>query len=53
MFWLKACPRCHGDLIDGQDMYGSYIDCLQCGGYLTTAEEVAMKNPKPLAESND
>jgi len=31
---FKACPRCHGDLIDGRDQYGSYLSCIQCGRYM-------------------
>jgi hypothetical protein len=32
MVWLKACPRCHtGDLNLVSDMYGNYLQCLQCG----------------------
>ena len=32
MIKLKSCPKCgHGDLLLGQDVYGWYMDCLQCG----------------------
>ena len=31
MVYLKACPRCKGDLHISQDMYGKYCECLQCG----------------------
>ena len=31
MFWIKLCPRCHGDLFDDCDQYGSFITCIQCG----------------------
>jgi len=44
MFWLKSCPKCDtGDLYDSQDQYGRYIACLQCGHYLTEAEEVVLR----------
>lgn len=43
MLWLKGCPRCNGDLCEEKDMYGPYIDCLQCGHYLSEAEEVALR----------
>jgi hypothetical protein len=44
MLWLKCCPRCNsGDLYESRDMYGSYVACLQCGYYLTEAEEVALR----------
>jgi DNA-directed RNA polymerase subunit M/transcription elongation factor TFIIS len=31
MLQLKACPRCAGDMHTSQDLYGNYIECLQCG----------------------
>ncbi len=39
MFWLKACPRCRGDLFRQVDLYGLYIACLQCGYVLRPEEE--------------
>ncbi len=33
MFMLKGCPRCHGDLCQGRDIYGEFVVCLQCGYY--------------------
>lgn len=30
-FWLKACPRCEGDLQLKHDIGGAYIECVQCG----------------------
>jgi hypothetical protein len=39
MFWLKACPRCHGDLHDVQEVGDHYVSCLQCGRILTTEQE--------------
>jgi len=30
--WMKACPRCKtGDLHLRADVYGKYIECVQCG----------------------
>ncbi len=26
-----ACPKCEGDLQVKRDIYGMYINCLQCG----------------------
>jgi hypothetical protein len=44
MFWLKCCPKCNkGDLFEGKDLYGRYVSCLQCGYYLTEAEEVVLR----------
>ena len=31
MFYLKACPKCRGDLVVEQDFYGSFFRCFQCG----------------------
>lgn len=28
--WLKACPRCHGDLYARQEPEGLEVICLQC-----------------------
>ncbi len=47
MFWLKSCPRCHGDLYDNSDIYGNYIDCIQCGHYLTAEEEAKVRLDSP------
>ena len=31
MVYLRACPKCHGDLYDAKDIHGSFLSCLQCG----------------------
>ena len=31
MVYLKACPKCLGDLTVAKDGYGTFISCLQCG----------------------
>lgn len=31
MIFFNACPKCRGDLTIGQDSYGSFVSCLQCG----------------------
>ena len=31
MIDFKACTRCKGDMVRGRDMYGDYVQCLQCG----------------------
>ena len=45
MFWLKACPRCHGDLYLEEDIFGSYVACLQCGRELNMAEQLRLDDP--------
>ena len=31
MLKLKGCPKCQGALYLASDMYGKYVNCLQCG----------------------
>ena len=31
MLRLTGCPRCRGFMLLGQDVYGRYRQCLQCG----------------------
>ncbi len=42
MYWLKSCPRCHGDLLEVDDIGGRYVSCIQCGKVLTAAQEQAL-----------
>ncbi len=42
MYWLKACPRCHGDLRAVQDLDGIEVSCIQCGKYLTESQKAAL-----------
>jgi len=37
MIKFKLCPRCRGDLYLGEDIFGTYYSCLQCG-YLRDIE---------------
>ena len=43
MFWLKACARCGGDVYKKSDIYGEYFACIQCGTYLTEAEQARLE----------
>jgi len=43
MYWLKACPRCHGDLHEETDFYGPYVACIQCGYVLDSREEETLR----------
>jgi hypothetical protein len=29
--YLKTCKKCLGDLFLNRDIYGPYLQCLQCG----------------------
>lgn len=32
MVLFKSCPKCEtGDLMKSEDMFGEYVECLQCG----------------------
>ena len=31
LFILKGCPRCGGDLYLGEDGFGKFMSCIQCG----------------------
>ncbi len=42
MYWLKACPRCHGDLQRVRELGETYVSCLQCGRTLTAVQEQAL-----------
>ena len=39
MLYLKACPRCRGDVKYERDVYGPYLECLQCGFLLSSKSE--------------
>ena len=39
MMWLKACPRCRGDLVLDSDYYGNYVSCIQCGASLDKSQQ--------------
>ncbi|MFH1486897.1 MAG: hypothetical protein ABIH46_12570 [Chloroflexota bacterium] len=48
-WWLKSCPRCHGDLYEEEDWGETSIQCLLCGRALIQDEEdrllgLAVKN---------
>jgi hypothetical protein len=42
MLLLKACPRCHGDLVLEQDDTCGYLMCVQCGHILSAEQEHAL-----------
>ncbi len=49
MYWLKACPRCNGDLHEIKDVGDTYVSCIQCGRILTAAQEAALpRKPQTL-----
>ena len=40
---FKGCPKCHGDLHVDRDLYGTYIQCFQCGFMLDMADILEAK----------
>ncbi len=38
-FWLRACPKCGGDLELQPDITGAYVECVQCGLELNPVQE--------------
>jgi len=46
MVWSKRCSRCSGDLYMEADLYGTYIDCLQCGYILSDMQQIALLHPR-------
>ena len=52
MIQFKACPKCHGDLMDGSDQFGSYLSCIQCGRYMAKTTSKAANSGKYAAEPN-
>ena len=50
MFKLRGCQKCHGDLFLGEDIYGAYFSCVQCGRYYAvSAESVRDDGLEPAA----
>ena len=41
-FWLRACPKCAGDLQLKSDISGAYIECVQCGSELDNRQVRAL-----------
>jgi len=43
-WWLKACPKCGGDLHEDFEYFGVSITCFQCGRVLRSDEEMALRS---------
>jgi hypothetical protein len=54
MVWLKACPRCKGDLFLDEDNYGKFQSCLQCG-YMRDLSHASRKflSPTPIKDGTN
>ncbi|MCX6020581.1 MAG: hypothetical protein NTZ05_02415 [Chloroflexi bacterium] len=44
--WLKACPKCGGDLMLEKSLWERTISCIQCGRTLRAEEEAHLGVPK-------
>jgi hypothetical protein len=42
MLLLRACPRCHGDMVLEEDKRCRYFECIQCAHVLTVSQEIAL-----------
>jgi hypothetical protein len=42
MLLLRACPRCHGDMVLEEDKRCRYFECIQCAHVLTVSQEKAL-----------
>ena len=54
MLFFKGCPKCLGDMYVDRDVFGTFIECLQCG-YLRDVERRERSNgdstPQPVGEA--
>jgi len=52
MWWLRACPRCGGDLFEDSGERPAVVKCFMCSRILTAEEAAAFKaserSPRPL-----
>jgi hypothetical protein len=47
VIFFKGCSRCRGDMHVNQDVYGTYVQCIQCGRITevgTSAKRQEIKN---------
>ncbi len=42
-FWLRACPKCGGDLEVVEAVLETYVECVQCGLELTPVQEKVLR----------
>ena len=52
MIKFKSCPKCRGDLSLGQDIFGKYLSCLQCGYLKDIPDERAADRELVAAEGD-
>ena len=42
-FWLRACPKCGGDLVLVHDVSATYVECMQCGLELNPIQDRSLR----------
>ena len=42
-FWLRACPKCGGDLEAVEELFETSVECVQCGLELTAVQEKVLR----------
>ena len=53
MIKFKACPKCKGDLYLNQDIYGKYLNCLQCGYLKDISSELEIPQREPVTAEEE
>ena len=53
MIYFKACPRCKGDIKVSGDLYGPYLECLQCGYEIEVKEASGLARASRQAEEGE
>jgi hypothetical protein len=44
----RACKKCGGDLSVESDIYGVYVQCIQCGANWSKADILALSTPNTV-----
>ena len=53
MLLFKSCPKCTtGDLVKARDVFGEYLECIQCG-YMKDLAAVDRSNVVPSPQPPD
>ena len=50
-YWLKQCPRCHGDFKEESDRFGEYLSCVQCGHIANEKEEQGLRLERAIRDN--
>ena len=50
-WWMKACPKCHGDLFESRLLGDMEIACLQCGYVVPRDQGMALKTRSTSVQS--